>query len=323
VRPGGAGNIYLSPQGTTNVAGTVANAPCSNWQYGDYLPSETRQNAMFKLTQELTNSVMLTADAMWETRRAVANVSRGTVGTGTLSSSATAFGPGAVGIAAGQINPFYTNPPGVTATKQTINYDFDQLLGPGAYSAFGDDELVGDAALNWNIDGNWIVDLTVSAGRSDSFVGQTHGVVNQSMALLDLNGTSQTNGTLPTGQSLTSTSIPGFQTTINQLPLTAANALDVWNPVGTNRTSAATLAALVAPQANNVLNHGVNSYEQFRATINGTLFTWDGGPVKVAAGVEQFNSQLYNYVLNPQNAGPSLVSSNFLAFNFSRLVTST
>jgi len=96
----------------------------------------------------------------------------------------------------------------------------------------------------------------------------------------------------------------------------------VWNPAATNRTSAATLAALVAPQASNNLNHGVNSYEQFRATINGTLFTWDGGPVKIAAGVEQFNSQLYNYVLNPQNAGPSSVSSNFLAFNFGRLVTS-
>ena len=321
VQPGGAGNIFLSPQGAASVTNAVANAPCSNWQYADYVPSETRQNAMFKVTQYLTNAVTLTADAMWETKRAVSNVSRGTL-------QATAFGPGAfpppppASPNFGQINPFYTNPPGSAATKQTIRYDFDKLLGPGAYSAFGDDELVGDAALNWNIDGNWIVDFTASAGRSDSFVGQTHGVVNQAMATLDLNGTNQTSGTLPTGLTLTSTSIPGFQTTINQLPLTAANALDVWNPAGSNRTSAATLAALVAPQANNVLNHGVNTYEQFRATINGTLFTWDGGPVKVAAGVEQFNSQLYNYVLNPQNAGPSSVSSNFLGFNFGRLVTS-
>jgi iron complex outermembrane receptor protein len=101
--------------------------------------------------------------------------------------------------------------------------------------------------------------------------------VNQSMALLDLNGTNQTSGTLPTGQSLTSTSIPGFQTTINQLPLTAANALDVWNPAATNRTSAATLAALVAPQANNVLNHGVNSYEQFRAPSTARCSPGTGG----------------------------------------------
>jgi len=308
VQPNGSGNIFLSPQGTTSVANSVANAPCSQWQYGDYLPSETRQNAMIKVTQELTNSVTLKADALWETRRAVYDTSRGTL-------QATAFGSGA------QANPFYTNPPGITATKQTIRYDFDQLLGPGAWSGYGDDELVGDATLTWNVNDNWTVDLLASAGRSDSFVTQNHGVVNQGMVTLDLNGTNQTSGTLPAGTA-SSTSIPGLQTTINQLPLTATNALDVWNPAATNRTAAATLAALVAPQANNNLNHGVNSYEQFRAVVNGTLFNWDGGPVKVAAGVEQFNSQLYNYVLNPQNAGPSAVSSNFLQFNFGRLVTS-
>jgi iron complex outermembrane receptor protein len=315
VQPNGSGNIFLSPQGTTSVANSVANAPCAQWAYGDYLPSETRQNAMIKITQDLSNSVTLNADGLWETRRAVQDVSRGTL-------QATVFGPGATNIAAGQINPFYTNPPGITATKQTIRYDFDQLLGPGAWSGYGDDEMVGDAKLTWNVNDNWTVDLLASAGRSDSFVGQNHGVVNQGMATLDLNGTNQSGGTLPTGTSLSSTSIPGIQSSVQQLPLTPANALDVWNSAATNRTSAATLAALVAPQASNNLNHGVNSYEQFRATINGTLFTWDGGPVKIAGGVEQFNSQLYNYVLNPQNAGPSSVSSNFLQFNFGRLVTS-
>src|SRR5258708_32821315 len=47
VQPGGAGNIYLSPQGTTNVANSVANAPCPNGQYTDYLPSNTRHTAMY------------------------------------------------------------------------------------------------------------------------------------------------------------------------------------------------------------------------------------------------------------------------------------
>ena len=241
VQANGAGNVFLSPQGTTNVANSVANAPCSQWPYADYVPSEIRQNAMMKVTQELSSSLVLEADALWESRKATNNVSRGTL-------QATAFGPGATGIAAGQINPFYTNPPGVTATRQTIRYDFNQLLGPGAYHQFGDDELLGDATLTWNVDGNWNVDVLVSAGRSDSYVGQNHGTVNQSMVTLALNGTNQTSGTLPTGPTINSTSIPGLQTTVNQLPLTAANALDVWNPAATNRTSAATLAALVAPR---------------------------------------------------------------------------
>ncbi len=311
VQSNGSGNVFLSPQSSTNVANNVNNAPCSQWQYGDYVPSEVRQNAMMKLTQELSNSLHLEADALWERRVATNNVSRGTI-------QVTAFGAGP------QANPFYTNPPGVaaTVTKQTIRYDFNPLLGPGAYQQLGDDELMGDANLTWNVDGNWTVDFLVSAGRSDSFVGQNHGTVNQGMATLDINGTNQSSGSLPTGQSINSSSIAGLQTTINQLPLTTANALDVWNPVGTNRTSAATIAALLAPQANNNLNHGVNSYEQFRAIINGTLFELPGGPVKVAGGVEQFNSSLYNYILNPQNAGPSSVSSNFQQFNFGRLVTS-
>jgi iron complex outermembrane receptor protein len=308
VQPNGSGNIYLSPQGTANVSNSVVNAPCSNWQYADYLPSEARQNAMIKVTQDLTDAVTLTMDGLWETRRAVQSVSRGTL-------QATAFGTGA------QANPFYTNPPGVTATKQTIRYDFDQLLGPGAYSAYGDDELVGDGDLNWNVDGNWDVDLTVSAGRSDSYVGQTHGVVNPGMVTLDLNGTNQSGGTIPAGTA-SSTAVVGTNSVVTQLPLTAANALDVWNPASTNRTSAATLAALVAPQANNNLNHGVNSFEQFRATINGTLFTWLGGPVKVAGGAEQYNSQLFNYLLTAENAGPTSVSGSYEAFNFGRLDTS-
>ena len=311
----GAGNVFLSPQGTASVTNTIANAPCSQWPYSDYVPSEIRQNAMMKVTQELSNSLVLEADALWESRKATNNISRGTL-------QATAFGPGATGITAGQINPFYTNPPGVTATKQTIRYDFNQLLGPGAYQQLGDDELVGDATLSWNVNDNWNVDVLVSAGRSDSYVGQNHGTVNQSMVTLDLNGTNQTSGALPTGATVNSTSIAGLQTTINQLPLTPANALDVWNPAATNRTSAATRAALLAPQANTNLNHGVNAYEQFRINVNGTLFTWDAGPVKVAGGVEQFNSSLYNYILNPQNAGPSSNSSNFQQFNFGRLVTS-
>ena len=49
--------------------------------------------------------------------------------------------------------------------------------------------------------------MLVSAGRSDSYVGQNHGTVNQGMVTLALNGTNQTGGTLPTGQRINSTSI--------------------------------------------------------------------------------------------------------------------
>ncbi len=96
----------------------------------------------------------------------------------------------------------------------------------------------------------------------------------------------------------------------------------MWNPAATNRTSAATRAALVDPFANANLNRGVNSHQQFRLTVNGSLFDLPGGALKIAGGLEQYNLELYNTVLNPQNAGSSRVSSNFSSYNFFRRVTS-
>ena len=279
---------------------------------------------MIKVTENLASNLTLTADGLWEHKAAVSRTSRGTL-------QATAFGAQAAGgpstvvvngvtTTVNQANPFFIAPPGFPATKQTIRYDFDALLGPGATSASGDDELVGDADLLWDIDGNWNLDFLVSVGRSDSYVGQTKGVVNTGQATLDLNGTNQSGGGIPTG-SATSTAVPSASTIVFQ-SLNAGNALDVWNPAATNRTSAATIAALLDPEANNNLNHGVNSYQQFRLTGSGTLLTLPAGPLKIAAGLEQYNLELYNYVLNPQNAGPSRLSSNYNAYNFYRRVTS-
>ena len=82
--------------------------------------------------------------------------------------------------------------------------------------------------------------------------------------------------------------------------------LDVWDPAREQQDlCAATLAALTTQQANNNLNHGVDSYQQFRLNANGTLFTTAAGPVKLAGGVEQFNSQLYAYVVGAENDGPN------------------
>ena len=61
-------------------------------------------------------------------------------------------------------------------------------------------------------------------------------------ATYTLNGTTNTSGSL-------TTVVPGTTLTPTQLPLTAANALDVWNPVGSNRTSAAVLKALISEPA--------------------------------------------------------------------------
>src|SRR6185437_12769413 len=73
-------------------------------------------------------------------------------------------------------------------------------------------------------------------GHDDSYSYQNN-IVNPSEAYLALNGTINSGGG--------SQPVPNYNYTVTQLPITAATALDVWNPPGsTNRTSAAVLSAL-------------------------------------------------------------------------------
>ena len=118
-------------------------------------------------------------------RQNYAPASRGTI-------TATAFGTGA------QANPFYVNPPGApTATSQQVRYDFNDLLGPGAYSVGNQDDMMGTAGLTYDVDGNWEVDYLLSTGRD---VGETNtfGTVNGPASLQALNGTAQTGGSTTT-----------------------------------------------------------------------------------------------------------------------------
>src|SRR5262249_48767790 len=147
---------------------------------------------------------------------------------GTLQ--ATAFQTGA------QANPFYTNPPGYTgtATSETIRWDADALLGPGAIHKDTSIGFNSHSALNWNISEKWHAELMGVYGWNYSSTSD-FGALCSACALLALNGTAQSGG------STTSSVISGTNTVVLNLPLTPANALDVWNPAATNRTSKAVL----------------------------------------------------------------------------------
>src|SRR6185437_5953147 len=83
---------------------------------------------------------------------------------------------------------------------------------------------------------NWRINAMFLEGQ-DRTGSVTVGTLCQSCATLALNGTTNTSG------SLTAV-VPGTTLTPTQLPLTADNALDVWNSAGSNRTSAAVLKTL-------------------------------------------------------------------------------
>jgi iron complex outermembrane receptor protein len=300
LQPAGQSLIFLNTSATGGLTNTQNNFLCSDWKYADLIPKTVRNNAMMKFEQNFGDKWKLDADLLYATRDVRGRRSRGIL-------TATAFQTGA------QANPFYTNPAGYTgtATSQTTRWDSNALLGPGAYSFSNDQTVYGDVNIEYKMFGDWTVDLLALTGRDDSAVG-FNGVLNASAATLALNGTTNTGG------SLTQV-VPNTNIIYTQFPLTALNALDVWNPAASNRTSAAVIAGLRDDSQN---SHIISGMSQARLQAQGTLFDMPAGPVKLAIGGEANRTSLYEYLAQGQGAGPTSNSAVYRQWHFSRDVQS-
>lgn len=300
LQPNGSGNIYLSATSGTAIANIAANSPCSGWQYGDLVPHEVRNNAMLKGVQEF-GDLTVTAEMVYGVRRSDARTSRGTL-------TATAFGSGP------QANPFYTNPAGYTgtATRQTVRWQADELLGPGAKSLSGSDSMYADVELRYRLADRFNASFLALAARDESY-DRTTGTINGAVANLALNGSVYSNG------SLTTPSLPGTDIFVTQLPLTAANALDVWNPAASNRTSKA-VRDLLLDNANDLRQtHGLR---QFRLVFDGPLFSLPAGDLGIALGGELLRFSLDQFKFGPNGAGPASTQSTIFRLEVVRSVKS-
>ncbi|HEX8301425.1 TonB-dependent receptor domain-containing protein [Sphingomonas sp.] len=300
LQPNGAGNIFLNATSGQQVANSAVNSPCSAWEYGSLVPHEVRNNAMVKGIQEIGN-LTVTAEMVYGVRRSDANTSRGTLTT-------TVFGTGA------QANPFYITPAGYTgtATRQTVRWKADELLGRGAKTLSGSDSFYGDIELRYRIGDRFNLSFLALAGRDESY-DRTTGTINGAVANLALNGTVYANG------SLTTASLPGTNIFVTQLPLTAANALDVWNPAATNRTSAAVRTALLDNKNDLRQIHGLR---QLRLVADGNLFSLPGGDVGVAIGGELLRFTLDQFKFGGNGAGPASTQSTTFQLEVVRSVKS-
>ncbi|HEY0267154.1 MAG TPA: TonB-dependent receptor [Rhizomicrobium sp.] len=300
ITPAGSTLVYPSATSTSPIANTQANALCDNIN-GDYIPKETRDNLLAKFKQEFGN-LTLTATALIANRKDVQYSNAGTI-------SATAFGTGA------QANPFYVNPPGVAATSQTVRYDFSQLI-PQSIQPQGASDMYGALNAKYNFDHGFLKGWEANAWAvtaQDNSYADVYGGFCNACALQALNGTTNTAG------SLTAPSIVGTTINAQQLPLTTANALDVWNPISSNRTSAATIKALTS--ANSTTDQ-IDSFTQFKISANGPLFDLPAGTVKAAIGAETVNYGLVQKVTKTNSTGPSSYGSGFSVFHFPRSVRS-
>ncbi len=313
VQPNGTGNIYLSPTATSSVANVPANQPCSNWAYGALLPLSKRINTMIRVNQTLFENLTLTADLTYSNNNSTQPQSRGTL-------TATAFGTGV------QANPFYINPPGVTATRQQIRYNFDELLGPGSLNNGSNEFFMGHAELTWEVSSKWSISA-MAMGGADHFGLENVGLVSTPAALLALNGTTATSGvttntSIPgytavtaAGTTTNNTSIPGYNAVILNLPLTTANALDVWTGGANNRTSQAVRDRMV----NSIdSQHSIYASTQFRLSAQGTLFTLPAGDLKVSVGVEHLGYNINKQRVSPSSTAPTLYAGTVTLGVFKR-----
>ena len=299
VQPGGQSLVFLSPTATSGVANNATNFNCNATAYGDHLPEERRYNAMVKLEKELGDRLTVSLDGVYSDRKNMQRVARGAV-------QATVFRTGP------QANPFYVNPPGSTAASQTIRWQADELLGPGATSELSAIGGYVTAGVEYRINDNWRANFLGLAGRDDSWSEQI-GQVCGSCAFLGLNGTTNSGG------NLTTPSVPGTNTIVLGLPLTADNALDVWNTGSANRTSQAMRDRLVD---NRSYLRYINTIQQARASIDGSLFTLPAGEVRVAVGAEIVKYEMTSNVTRPNNTGPVSSGSVRRDFFTERLVKS-
>jgi iron complex outermembrane receptor protein len=300
LQPAGQSLIWRDATSTTGLTNTQNNFLCSDWKYADLIPKTQRNNAMMKIEQNFGDKWTVSADLLYATRDVQGRRSRGTL-------TATAFQTGT------QANPFFLKPAGYNgaATSETVRWDSNALLGPGAYSLSGGQTVYGDVNIEYKLFGDWTVDALALVGRDDSMFGYTGGL-NASVATLALNGTTNSGGSLT--QVVPNTNIIYTQS------LNPTNALDVWNPAGaTNRTPASLIKSLTDDSQN---SHIVSGISQARLQAQGTLFEMPAGPVKLAVGGEANRVSLYEYLAQGQGAGPTSNSAVYRQWHFSRDVQS-
>ena len=314
IQPAGQSLIFLYPYTGPGIVNSQANAPCGQSQYRDMVPQERRHSVMVKLDQEVGDRLTLSGDMVFSSRT---NVQRNPVAiassTGSQPSNqnitATVFGPGSG--KGGQINPFYVNPTGLEgATQQTIRWDGNDLFPEGAKSTGLSETFYGHARAEYEISDDWQIAAFTVVGMNTAKATIT-GSICQSCFLMALNGT--TNG----AGNLNQPSIPNTNVFVNQVPLTVDNAIDIWNPLATNRTNPEVLRRIMDSRNYQSARQII---QQYNVTANGKLFSLPGGDVRVAIGGEIVKYNIETEVVEPNNTGPSSTGSSFNAFKYLRTV---
>ncbi|MDF3021872.1 MAG: TonB-dependent receptor [Steroidobacteraceae bacterium] len=293
--------VYLSPGATSTVANEAPNAPCNNSIYDTMIPSQYRLNGMIKVVNDFSEKLSMTASLLYNRNQTDQNSTPGRL------NNATVFGTGA------QANPFFTAPAGTPeATTEVINWIALREDGKHGHIESQQDVVYGNVVLDYQFNDRWSMSFADSFGWNRSSRDGFNEFCG-ACATLALNGTTQSSG------STTASSIPGQNVVVLQLPLTTANALDVWNAGSANRTDPLVLDRLYT---NNTQNNNYNTMNQARLVLNGELFDMPAGPFRLAVGAEHMLLDQQFKLSGGNNTGPTTTGSGYRVYNFDRDVVS-
>jgi iron complex outermembrane receptor protein len=276
---------------------TAAAGDCDPSQYWDLIPSEKRHSFFASLRQDVGDKITLTTDLIYSNRKNLQHVTRG-------SASGTVYGTGATLPTGRSVNPFFRVLTGATTgtapTSYTVNFNADQLLGPGATIAGTAETFYGRFDADIALSDAWSVNAGALIGLDEATQVNT-GQLNAAVFNLALNG-------------FTAATLNGVAQSATQA-LNPGNAIDVF---GAN-TSAAARALLTD---NRQLQMGDQRITNVYARVSGDLFEMGGGSAKVALGGEYLDYSLDQDIVRGNNLGAGSVGSTFQHIPYQRDVKS-
>jgi iron complex outermembrane receptor protein len=285
IQPGASGGATFLLAPYTGAPVSASSASCAYTYDIDTFPAENRHNLLGRVEQKLSDRLTLTADVVYSNRKDRQDIAVGSV------SNVVVFGPGSAPAGGpGQVNPFFVGPAGTTVER--VSFSADELF-PNAKNRAGAETVYGALKATYDLGQDWVADLSGLWGQDESFT-RNYGVLCASCVILGLNGTTNVTG------NTTTPSIPGRSTVVLNLPLTAANAVDVWNPLAGNRMSAATRSGLLDDNSSFARQKIGNA----KLVAGGPAFALPGGPVRVSVGGEWLLYSLDQSMLATANAGP-------------------
>lgn len=302
--PSSGTDIFLSPDATQAVPYVQANAPCNLTTYDSALPSEKRGNVFVRVSHNFSDRFSVRATLIYN------HMSTSKPGTPGTLSNVTVFGPGSG--KGDQINPFFVAPAGDPGATEEKAFWVDLLSKNYGKSRSTEEVVWGTLVADYELDGGWSLTFSNAAGRSRSGLFSDDAFC-RACAMLALNGTAQLTG------DPTASAIAGQNVVALNLPLTTANALDIWNPIATNRTSPEVIRSLYVNDTSNV---NINTMEQAKLEAQGPLFSLPAGQVRLAVGGEFYYASQSQDLVSPNNTGPTSAGSRHRVYNFDRTVWS-